>query len=554
MPVVDSYRRAPLANPVFVPFSDGAMQLSGLHGEMTEQVLAMANIAAMTPLDAVLASKLGGYSDLPPVPNVVAAATELRENPRGFVLLARAALMTAAANQDKESLLRLITSMRVFLEALPELNEDQLLSMGADALRLTSELYRRTGMPFLLTVLEHLRAQLPDVSGVMHSFPFTKAYEPQDLSKMDAETARYHARMEKFATGSLMADALAMTAHLALYSGSGRDGAAGKAGLTALMRYHGAPTGAFTADPYLAGRDPARATDLSALCAQIEALYDLLAASGDMTFADRLELLTFSALPDLISREGIRALQPMNRLCGDDSCSFAKPEPQDTSALLRALYAIRRSVWMAKEEDEIAFLLPLDSGCLTRISGVPVRLTAKVAGTYEKIVTLSLEAKQPVNFTLQLRVPSFVSEAGVAVNGGREQAVRAGTLFGVQRTFRNGDTITLRLLSLPRTEVGYRGGVSVLCGPHLMALPLPDDGAGWQFALMKDTALTPTEENGELCVLATATDAPAWQSKAGFIAPPPQNTVAGTEYQLMLLPFARTVGRIAQFPSAVRKA
>ena len=48
------------------------------------------------------------------------------------------------------------------------------------------------------------------------------------------------------------------------------DAAAGKAGLTALSRYHGMPSGAFSADPFLAGRDPARAVELPAACAQAE--------------------------------------------------------------------------------------------------------------------------------------------------------------------------------------------------------------------------------------------------------------------------------------------
>jgi hypothetical protein len=444
-------------------------------------------------------------------------------------------------------MLRLLAAMRTFLEALPGLPEEVLLPLGADALRVTGELYRRTGQPFLLTVLERLRSQLPDVSGLMHSFPFLKPYRPEASA---GESAAYHRRMEALATGNLTADALAITALLALYSGSGRDGAAAKAGIASLMRYHGAPTGAFAADPYLAGRDPARAADLACLCAQAEAFADVLAAAGDPAWADRLEMLLANALPDLITDHGIRALQPANRLAQDESAETLPPQPQDIAFLLRALYALRRSVWMAREADELALLLPMSGGCLTRMNGVPLRITSTAAGVLDKAVTLTVEAKQPVAFHLLLRIPSYTSQATVSVNGGRPQAAQPGTLFSLRRTFRSGDVITLALVNVPRLETGYRGSVSVLCGPTLMALPLPDPQAGWQYALMADTPLTPGEEGGSLRVFATACDAPAWQLKAGFIAPPPQNTPPGPQYELTLLPFAGTTGRIAVFPRA----
>lgn len=90
----------------------------------------------------------------------------------------------------------------------------------------------------------------------MHMFPFQREYRPETGAHTPDEEA-YYARMQRFATGKGTADALAMTALIAQYSGSGRDAAAGKAGLTALSRYHGMPSGAFSADPFLAGRDPA---------------------------------------------------------------------------------------------------------------------------------------------------------------------------------------------------------------------------------------------------------------------------------------------------------
>ncbi|MCL1854132.1 MAG: hypothetical protein FWF86_00235 [Clostridia bacterium] len=552
MPSLEAYRRSPLGNPAFTPLNDAAVQDGGLLHAMNRQVLGMADIQAMSPLDAVLASKLGGYTDLPPLPDVEVAAEGLdRADPRVFLSLARAALMTASASRDKSAMLRLLSAMRTFQETMPSLPEDALFTAGADALRVTDELYRRTGQPFLLTLLEGLRYQLPDVAGMLHSFPFLKAYQrPQD----PGGNAEYHRRMELLATGSLTADTIAMTALLALYSGSGRDAAAPKAGLANLKRYHGAPAGAFLADPYLAGRDPARATDLPALCSLAEALADVLMASGDLTAAEQLEMLLANALPDMIGDRGIRSLQPVNRLPGDESCVLLPPTPAETAWLLRALYALRRSVWTVREADEIALLLPVSGGCVTRIGGAPLRIRCKAEGLFRRTLTLTVETKQPVLFTLLLRVPHYALDASVTPDGGKKtRPVPAGALLPLRGTYQEGSAVTLRYACVPRAETGYRGSQSVFCGPTLMALSLPDPEDGWQYALTvagEDAApiLSSGEKDGVPLVYARACGAPGWQAKNGFITPPPQGLPVTTEYELTLLPYAGTEGRIAAFP------
>ena len=54
----------------------------------------------------------------------------------------------------------------------------------------------------------------------------------------------------------------------------------------------------------------------------------------------------------------------------------------------------------------------------------------------------------------------------------------------------------------------------------------------------------------KMIALLTACEAPQWKEKAGFILPPPQGVAAGQAYELTLLPFAGTEGRIAAFPTA----
>ena len=506
MPAASAYPRAPLVYPAYVPLSDAALHPEGTMKNRIQQVLNMVSPRHMSTLDSVLATKLGGYAQLPPMPDVEAAAALLPADPSRFVEIVWSASMLAAMSRDKEGMLRVLGAVRAFAQALPQLSEEALFACGADALRLTVDLYRRTGQPFLLNLLETMRGQLPDVSGLMHMFPFQREYRRESQGNTPEEKAFYD-RMDRFAMGKGAADALAMTVFLGQYSGSGRDAAAPLTGLNALNRYHGMPCGAFAADPYLAGRDPARAVELDALCAQIEAYADALCFTGENAFAERLELMWENALPDLLTEEGVRTLEPTNRLSDDESCQLhAVPEKEDVSALLRALYALRRSVWLSRDDSTLTYMLPVESGCITRLGGVPVRMTAAVKGLSRKEITL------------------------------------------LTRLFQSGDTIVLTLASSPRLETGYRGSLSVFCGSTLMALPLPGAEMEWRYALVSGESVTVSEEDGELNVLVTACEAPLWKEKKGFILPPPQNCQMGPAYRLTLIPYAGCGGRIAAFP------
>lgn len=545
MPAVSAYRRAPLVDLNYTPLSDGAVHAEGLQQRLTQLVLGMVDRQQLSPLDAVLCTKLGGYAQAPD------CALPAREWVDGqlaaYVEGLRAKAMASTMARDKQGMLDVLGGVKELRAALPRLSEEALFAVGADALRLVVDLYRRTAQPFLLELLEELRSRLPDVSGLMHMFPFQQAYQPETGAHSPDEQS-YYDRMQRFATGKYTADTLAMSALLSQYSGSGRDAAAPKTGLASLMRFHGMPSGVFSADPYLAGRDPARASELEAVCAQAEALLDALLTTGDAAMADGLERLAVNVLPDLISEKGVRTLSPTNRLSEDDSCQWQTPEPTEVSAILRALYALRRATWLCRDDSHLCYMLPMEGGCLTRMNGVPVRLTASVKGLWQREIAIRVECRQPVSFTLSLHVPGYADAARVSVNGGRAQQAAAGELCAITHNFQTGDVITLSMDIAPQVRTGWRGSVSVYAGAQLLALPLPGADAAWRYALLNRAERTPSEENGQPCALLAACEAPMWREKDGFILPPPQGVPMGAAYELTLIPAAGTDGRIAAFP------
>ncbi len=554
MPAAVAYRRAPLMDPAYVPLGDASVHTAGLQQELTDRALAMVNVERMSALDAVLATKLGGYTQAPAMPDWERTVALLPAQGAQFADAVRAGVMIAAMNRDRQGMLDALKATEVFARVLLQMHELQTLEIGADMLRVALDLYRRTKQPWLLDLVKSISWRIPGVDYMMHNFPYKTEYQPEiglpvpDELIDPIKIENYIRRMERLANGKLMADSVAMTALLSQYSGSARFATAAKTGLNALKRYHGMPSGAFSADPFLAGRDPARAADLEAVCAQAEAWLDALCAHGDMVMADQLEMLLVNVLPDLLTERGLRVLSPINRLADDDSCTVSTPAQSEVSALLRALYAVRRAVWMSTDDHTLAYMLPVSGGCVTRLGGTHVRLTAETKGIYKQEIAIRFECREPVSCTLKLRIPGYADSASVHVNNEKPKPAATGEMAEVRRTFVNGDLITICLELSPRVETGYRGSASIFVGAKLMALSLPKTEFEWRYALLRSATVSGVEEKGLPYVLVAACEAPEWQQKNGFIQPPPQGVPMDAAYELTLIPFAGTTGRIAAFP------
>lgn len=539
MPAPSAYRRAPLMDLMYVAMPDTAIR-SGIE-TLTARLLKLVDPARATDLQAVLATRLGGYDTAPDMP--VLDDVNPIEDLRWFVDEVTAAAAVAFMNRDRAAVETVGRKLKELKEAMPELREAELFECGADLLRLLADFYRRTGMRMIPDLAAELRARLPDVSGICHSFPFESAYVPSN----SAENREYHERMARFATGRLMADTLAMCTQLAQFTGSGRDLEAAKVGMAALTRYHGMPSGAFSANPYLAGKDPAGCSDLFSVCAFAEACADALLLTGENDFAERLEMLVANALPELLPEEGgIRGM--VNGSALKAAPIISNPSEEALTALLKALCAVRRVQFVQPEDHAVAVMLTMGGVCTTRINGEPVRITTAVKGFYRRELTVKVECRNPVRFALRLRVPAYADGARLMLNGANPQMTPAGQYAVIERTFNDGDTLSLQMMLTPRAERGFHGALSYYCGETLLALPLPGEGLEWRYALLPGAPAAAGTLEGGPCATVDATEAPAWSNDPAKMAPPPQNLIAASSLTLTLLPAVRFPTRIVALP------
>ena len=550
MGTVSSYHRSPLMDTAFAPVPDASVSIRGSLKNTIDNALRFVDRAQISAFDAVLCTKVGGFKStptLPPRDERVNSLTDLS----AYTQYWHAAEMIAIMNRDREALSSVLVEMNQFKKDMVHLGEGELLENGAELLRLMLDLYRRTGKAFLCDLMKELRSRLTDVSGVMHSFPFPTPYLPAKYDEND-KNRTYYERMERLAATSIMADSIAMTAMIAQYSGDRRDAEAPLLGFENLKHYHSLPGGVISGNPYLSGRNPSEAAELHSVMSQMEAWLDSLLLNGNACFADAMERLYENVLVDLVTDDGLRDCFVANRLPSDDSCHIGQTAQCDTSALIRALYAYRRSVWLWRDDHSICLNQPVSGSCSVHMDGKNLRLACDVEDKQNRTLSITVDCQEPVSFELNIRVPEYCKSAVMRVNGHEIQPVFHEGYASLRQMFYKNDCVTLEMQLGVHVEKGWRDTISVYYGPWLMALPVPKENNEWRFAVKSSEEGTAgSAEDKTVTMIACA--ASQWKAESGIIGIPPRDVKPGNSYALALQPAAGLNGRITAFPCVVEK-
>ncbi len=160
-------------------------------------------------------------------------------------------------------------------------------------------LYNRTGDAGLLSLAKLLHDQGYDWEAQFQNFTF--------LNKQTKESTGLAAKTKEIPDTAMQThgvnNAMALKAAPIwwLISGHAGDRAELNSQLATLDKYHGLPNGMFSADEHLAGLNPSQGTEL---CTVVETMFSYeedFAIVGDSKIADRLERVTYNALPATLS-------------------------------------------------------------------------------------------------------------------------------------------------------------------------------------------------------------------------------------------------------------
>lgn len=457
-------------------------------------------------------------------------------------------------------------------------------------------LYNRTGESALLSLARLLHEQGYDWEGQFRNFTYLKKQTKESTGLAAQPNQLPDEAMQTHGVNNAMA--LKAAPIWWLVSGLPGDRAALNSQLALLDRYHGLPNGIFSADEHLAGPDPSQGTEL---CTVVETMFSYeedFAILGDSEIADRLERVTYNALPATLSDDMWSHQydqQPNQIACtrahrqwstnGPDSNLFGLAPNFGccTANLHQGWPKFVASLWMGTS----------DGGLVTAAYGpseVHVTLNQSDIGIREETdypfrgdVKLTLEVQHPARFPLLLRIPVWATNASIKVNG-EPAAANADNrasigFFDIAREWHNGDVVTIAFPMEPRSTHWYHNSTVFEAGPLVFALPLAGEwtelekyaqkSADWQvtnsqpwnYALqigqcdsqLLEHSLSTVPFNVKqppVSIRVHGRRLPAWTEKENSAGPLPVSPVISNEplESLTLVPYGAAKVRITAFP------
>ena len=375
-----------------------------------------------------------------------------------------------------------------------------------------------------------------------------------------------------------------------------------------LMTLHGLPMGIFSADEDLHGNDPVQGTELCAVVESMFSLEQMIAISGDLTYMDALERMTFNALPaqttdDYNNKQYFQIANQVHIKRGVFHFSLPFSRQMNNVLGMRSGYTcclanmhqgwtkFTTHLWYGTANNGLAALHYSPNTIKAKVgaAGTEVTIDEITSYPFSDEVLFRFRMQKPTAFPLQLRIPSWCREASVMLNGHLLQKYKGGQVITVNRGWKDGDA--LKLLLPMHTFTSNWGGNSraVERGPLVYALKLSErwekgseeregdyfsvyPAADWNFGLLDSLVRNPSvmevkevqevTENfiwnlahAPLELKAYGKKIPDWKI-VNDVAPQPvtardglhMGTVDATVHQLTLVPYGCTKVRIVAFP------
>lgn len=217
----------------------------------------------------------------------------------------------------------------------------------------------------------------------------------------------------------------------------------------------------------------------------------LLMTTKDAAMADAMERICFNALPGAVTSD-FRALQyfsgPNQVIAGPQTnhhphgfatthISF-RPNPATECCpgnVHRAMPAYAGRMWMRNGEDEIIAALYGSSRFKFRSGKTNVTIVEETDYPFSENIVFRVVCKQPVKFKFTFRIPGWCKAPALLINGKKSgRRLKPETFVTINRTFKQGDRITLELPRSLRVIDGPEQGVGIEWGPLILSLNLKE--------------------------------------------------------------------------------
>ena len=259
-----------------------------------------------------------------------------------------------------------------------------------------------------------------------------------------------------------------------------------------LMQEFGRADAMYNGTEPMSSRSTTQGTELCAVAERMLSAIATLGVLGEAWLGDDLEYIAYNALPALLSPDGrgIRYYLLQNEpTCTDRPLGFSCngharsicPGPDAGFGCCRSNYHFAwpkfvQNMWMASGDGGLVAVAygPCTVTAPVGTCGATATLTTSGAYPFGDDVKITVKAAPTAAFPLHLRVPSWVRDARVTINGTCAGATKAGSFLVVNRVWKAGDEIALTFPAQIEYVKGNHESVALRRGPLLYALKLAE--------------------------------------------------------------------------------
>ena len=260
-----------------------------------------------------------------------------------------------------------------------------------------------------------------------------------------------------------------------------------------IEKYHGQPQGMYGGDESLHGRNPTQGSEFCSATEMMYSLEQMISITGDIEFADHLERVTFNALPtqtneDFTLRQYFQTANQVMITRGNRN--FANNHghkgtdlvyglftgyPCCTTNLHQAWPKFTQNLWYATSDDGLAAMVYSPSKVKARVAnGVEVSFEEKTNYPFDENIKFVFASESDVAFPFHLRIPKWCKNASVEINGKLWKNNLDGQVIILDRKWKTGDTVVLKLPMEVLTSRWYENSIAVERGPLVYGLKIQE--------------------------------------------------------------------------------